>query len=239
MTFYHGTDARISRMPEEERKTFRKEILAALDYMWDLMEPYFQKYDEVPDYKHNRIKRIEKINVFEEKMNEDSYDQFYSALSHDKARRDNLKTWQYQEGVLYLTTRLATAISYAYRSTVFGELGETAWNMYQGIRKLNLDTWNPSDEIQAILDKIERFATEEPYPIVYMIDKINRDYLFTDAGELVLDELLEVCSQLNGRFNGLFRYDEPHFSLDLNNKSHTIFLRPMNEILDFVYKKKC
>ena len=43
---YHGTDARISRMSDKERKDFRKEILAAIDYMWKLMEPYFQKYDE-------------------------------------------------------------------------------------------------------------------------------------------------------------------------------------------------
>lgn len=230
MTFYHGTDARISRMSDEERKTFRKEIFAALDYMWGLMDPYFCKYDEVPDHKHNIIRRIEKMKVFEGKMEEDTYSQFYYALSHEKARRDDLKTWQYQEGVLYFTTTLKTAISYAYRSNVFGELGSNVWNMYKGIRNLNLDTWNPSEEIQTILDKIERFATEEPFPIVYMFDDLDRDYLFTDAGEAVSDEQLE--------FRHLFRYDDPHFYLNPNDKDHTIYLRPMNEIIDFVSKKK-
>ena len=43
---YHGTDARISLMSDEDRKAFRQDIFGALDYMWNLMEPYFQKFDD-------------------------------------------------------------------------------------------------------------------------------------------------------------------------------------------------
>ena len=79
-------------MTDEERTAFRKEIICALDYMWSLMEPYFQKFDEKVDRIHNRIKRTERIYQFKGKIDDFLWTKMYQALSHDKARRDGLST---------------------------------------------------------------------------------------------------------------------------------------------------
>ena len=226
---YHGTDARISRMTDEERATFRKEIICALDYMWDLMDPYFQKYDEELDRIHNRIKRTERITALKSRMKEDDYNMLYRALSHDKARRDGLKTWQYQDDAIYLTSTLETAISYAYRSFVFGEMGETVWEMYQGMKALNLNTWKPSPEIQATFDKIERLATEEHFPIVYMLNSFDYEKLLTDGGDPIPEGTLE--------FQHCYRYVDEYLYLNPNDRYHTIYLRPWDQIVQFVDKK--
>lgn len=228
MTFqlYHGTDARISRMTDEERRAFRKEIICALDYMWNLMEPFFQKYDEELDKVHNRINRIERITALKGRMKEDDYNILYRSLSHDKARRDGLSTWQYQEDVLYLTSSLETAISYAYRSFVFGELGETVWEMYQGMKALHLDTWMPSPEIQATFDRIEHLANEEHFPIVYMLNSFDYDKLLTDAGDPIPEGQRE--------YQHCFRYIDEFVYLNPNDRYHTIYLRPLEQIVQFV-----
>ena len=186
---YHGSDARIGYMTDEERTAFRKEIICALDYMWSLMEPYFQKFDEKVDRIHNRIKRTERIYQFKGKIDDFLWTKMYQALSHDKARRDGLSTWQYQDDVVYLTSDFRTAISYAYRSFVFGELGETIWDMYQGIKALNLDTWNPSAEVQSTLDRVQHLGEEEHFPIVYVLSSLDYDKLLTDSGVIIPREM--------------------------------------------------
>lgn len=222
---YHGTDARISLMSDEERKAFRQDIFAALDYMWNLMEPYFQKFDEVVDRAHNRVRRIERIKRFEGTVSDEMYNKLYRSLSHDKARRDGLYTWQYQDNMIYLTADIETAISYAYRSFVFGELGETVWEMYQGMKALNLDTWNPDMKIQSTLDRIQRMAEEDPVPVVYLVTYPEREKLFTDAGKPVTDEELE--------YGSLFRYEDEYMYLDPRNLDNVIYLLPKADISQF------
>lgn len=226
---YHGSDARIGHMTDEERKSFRKEIICALDYMWSLMEPYFQKYDEEVDWVHNRVKRTERMTALKDRMNEDDYNKLERSLSHDQARRDGLKTWQYQDGVLYLTSNLDTAISYAYRCFVFGELGETAWEMYQGMKALNLDTWNPSPDIQATLDKVERLANEEHFPVVYQLRHVDPDKLLTDGGDPIPEDELE--------YQHCFRCIDDSLFLTPNDLEHTIYLRPMDQIRQYRQKQ--
>lgn len=226
---YHGSDARIGYMTDEERTAFRKEIICALDYMWSLMEPYFQKFDEKVDRIHNRIKRTERIYQFKGKIDDFLWTKMYQALSHDKARRDGLSTWQYQDDVVYLTSDFRTAISYAYRSFVFGELGETIWDMYQGIKALNLDTWNPSAEVQATLDRVQHLGEEEHFPIVYVLSSLDYDKLLTDSGEIIPREKLETTH--------LFRYSDEFLCLTPNDLEHTIYLRPMDQVLQYRQKQ--
>lgn len=229
LQLYHGTDARIGHMTDEERRVFRKEILRALDYMWNLMEPYFQQYDEEMDWAHNRVKHTERITALKDRMNEDDYNKLYRSLSHDKARRDGLKTWQYQDGVLYLTSNLKTAIDCAYRSFVFGELGETVWEMYQGMKALNLDAWNPAPDIQATFDKVERLAKEEHYPIVYVLRHLDPDKLLTDGGDPIPKDRLE--------YQHNFRYVDESLFLTPNDLEHTIYLRPRDEVNQYKQKQ--
>ena len=229
LRLYHGSDARIGYMTDEERTTFRKEIIFAIDYMWNLMEPYFQKFDEEVDHIHNRIKRTERITQFKGKIDDFHRTKMYQALSHEKARRDGLPTWQYQDDVVYLTSDFRTAISYAYRSFVFGELGETIWDMYQGIKALNLDTWNPSAEVQATLDRVQHLGEEEHFPIVYVLSNIDFDKLLTDSGETIPKEELET--------EHLFRYSDEFLCLTPNDLEHTIYLRPMDQVLQYRQKQ--
>ena len=226
---YHGSDARIGYMTDEERTAFRKEIICALDYMWSLMEPYFQKFDEEVDRIHNRIKPTERITALQDRMNEADYNMLYRSLSHDKARRDGLSTWQYQDDVVYLTSTLETAISYAYRSYVFGELGETAWEMYQGMKALNLDTWRPTPEIQVTFEKMEHLANEEHFPIVYVLSNIDYDKLLTDSGEPIPRDMLE--------YQHCYRYVDEFLCLTPNDTYHTIFLRPKDQVSQFRQKQ--
>ena len=220
---YHGSDARIGYMTDEERTAFRKEIICALDYMWSLMEPYFQKFDEKVDRIHNRIKRTERIYQFKGKIDDFLWTKMYQALSHDKARRDGLSTWQYQDDVVYLTSDFRTAISYAYRSFVFGELGETIWDMYQGIKALNLDTWNPSAEVQATLDRVQHLGEEEHFPIVYVLSSLDYDKLLTDSGEIIPREKLETTH--------LFRYSDEFLCLIIYLNGKLLILKPFVKIV--------
>lgn len=226
---YHGTDARISRMTDEERKAFRNDILEALDYMWSLMTPYFQQFDEVVDREHNRIRYVEKIIQFKDVMGEEMWNKLYQALSHDKARRDGLHTWQYQDNLIYLSADIRSAISYAYRSFVFGELGETLWDMYQGLQVLRPKNWSPSEKIQSTLDKALRLAEEEHVPIVYILTNFDYDQLKTDGGKSIPRD--EIENHL------LFQYEDEYLYLNPNDRDHTIYLRPMEQIISFVKKK--
>ncbi len=128
-----------------------------------------------------------------------------------------------------MTSTLETAISYAYRSFVFGEMGETVWEMYQGMKALNLDTWKPSPEIRATFDKIERLATEEHFPIVYMLNSFDYEKLLTDGGEPIPEGSLE--------FQHCSRHVDEYLYLDPNDRYHTIYLRPWDQIVQFVNQR--
>ena len=47
-TLYHGTDDRILKMSDEERKAFKNDCIMVSDYLWSIFKPYYETNIMVP-----------------------------------------------------------------------------------------------------------------------------------------------------------------------------------------------
>lgn len=192
--FYHGTDARIVSMSDDERKGFVKDIDIAIGYMWPFFEPYKFRMEELKD-----VLEYDKDNTLWLKL--------YDALIHYGAM--TVGNEQYQYGSFYLTNFLGRAASYAVESFAFGESGFNAYYMFKASEKIKFEGWNPAKDVLSALNRIDAFASEESQPVVFQFTDINFHDLQLENGKHLTEENKDVFLSSGGsfRYTGILNLD--------------------------------
>ena len=193
-TYYHGTDARIVAMTKEERCKYKETCEIALDYMWTFYQPYADK-------------SLARISELKESLDAENDNVLYYNVA-EKIRMNDLRindNQLYQYGSLFLTTLDWRAENYAYRAFAGGEIGLIAYRLYQGIKKIQFEGWNPNDKVKTALNMIEEFANDTPKPVVFAFGHLKKEFIRNENGNIIDDELLEKLGYEYGCQN--IRYD--------------------------------
>lgn len=180
--FYHGTDARIVSMTDQERQKFTKEIHEALSFMWSYFEPYLNRFDDLKNYYQD----------------ETSWKNLCDALTRYNSMRHGNTLYQY--GFFYLCNFKQRAAEYALRSFAFGELGLNAIHILCGAERIKFKNWFPSYEMEQIFTNIHKFAEEASQPIIFAFDNIDVNYLYDETGEKLTKENLDTFLTSSGSF---------------------------------------
>ena len=200
--FYHGTDARFVRMRQEEREKLREDALYASNYMLPFYLPH--------------IESRQSINAFNKELQDEdlAHNSLLAAQVFDRYLRttNNDEPGQYQYGDLYLTSDIDNALTYAYSSFIGGEFNRLAYRMFCGARSYHFEGWKPTERFNAIMQKLCRFAEEEPEPVVLKFAHLDWNYILQDTGEPLFPEDIEEPYFLIGRS---IRYTR-HLEFDLS-----------------------
>lgn len=180
---YHGTDARIIRMPDDERNRYMNSCHAVVNYLWQFFETTY-KENKTAQYKEI-LSKVEDPNL-------------YYNLLEKLAMVDMMKNGrqQYQYGDLYLTSREHTADNYAKRSFAGGEIGLIAYRMIQAAEIIGFDGLYDNSEAVADIDIVRRFSTNKNEPIVLKIRDLDPSFLQTDTGKPIDWSSIRVIPQL-------------------------------------------
>ena len=202
---YHGTDARIVKMTSEDRRSLRENIFKTLDYMWEILMPYYEPYGLGL-----------KFQLLEKLTDATTLNNLSCALNHENARRRGSLEWQCPSNIIYLTRDIIQAADYAYDSYVFGELGRNTWDIYKGIKALNLETWHPTVLIVDTLNILKNLAETTPEPVICVIP----------LSALDMTKLKEDTGKDYDEYSQMFSYEyDDSFLLTYRNKTNVIHLQ--------------
>ena len=183
-TLYHGTDDRILKMSDEERKAFKNDCIMVSDYLWSIFKPYYETNIMVPI----NLPGYEGCTGMERKLYE-----FKDAFEYDKSPDDYI-TLCYA-----LNRQIERAKSYARRSSAFGEIGLTTLQLIEGEKKINLPEFNPDEKTIAAINKISSFAKEDAIPVVVELSDYDPETILFDNGRPLEWELVDECVTLSLR----------------------------------------
>lgn len=212
---YHGTDAKVLRMTEEERKERERLVYVALDYLWKFYE---NKLDAngilLNDF------QSELINV----LGKNNKDALLKACSNNYSRLKKSKVYEY--GNLYVTNSPDRALEYANMSNVYGELGNICKIIYLSSVKLGYDFSDANNEQQKALDMLAVAVTEIPEPIVCIVRGLDINLIASeDAKPIKWEEQLSSLFSTGeiGSFRYLGDYDLQNCeTIDVNNYSRRL-----------------
>ena len=173
--YYHGTDARMVIMSEVERRQYKQACMTAIDYLWPFFEPYYQRDVMVKELK-------EPLGYYDDRA---LYANLHDALTRKHARMTGNQLYQYD--CFYVTNLRGRAKSYAFRAFAGGEIGLTAYRMYQAALKIGFPQWAPSAEVEAALKQISDFAHQPAQPVLFAFDRLELDYLQDEDGSAIDD----------------------------------------------------
>ena len=194
-TLYHGTDDRILKMSDEERKAFKNDCIMVSDYLWSIFKPYYETNIMVPinlpGYEGcmgMERKLYEFKDAFEYDKSPDDYITLCYALDRQCARISGNE--QYDYSYIYLSNQIERAKSYARRSSAFGEIGLTTLQLVEGEKKINLPEFNPDEKTIAATHKISSFAKEDAIPVVVELSDYDPETILFDNGRPLKWELV-------------------------------------------------
>lgn len=194
-TLYHGTDDRILKMSDEERKAFKNDCIMVSDYLWSIFKPYYETNIMVPinlpGYEGcmgMEKKLYEFKDAFEYDKSPDDYITLCYALDRQCARISGNE--QYDYSYIYISNQIERAKSYARRSSAFGEIGLTTLQLIEGEKKINLPEFNPDEKTIAAIHKISSFAKEDAIPVVVELSDYDPETILFDNGRPLKWELV-------------------------------------------------
>ena len=185
---YHGTDARIIKMTEEERNNYINICHAVVNYLWSFFKPLFQER-KLEHYK----------DMLSPKDNPNLYANVYEKLSMVDMMNNGCQ--QYQYGDLYLTSCGFSAANYSRRSFAGGEIGLIAYRMIEAAETIGFDGLYKNNTAVYDIKTVKQFALEESEPIVIKVRDIDPLLLQEDTGETIDWSSIKVIPQL-------FRYSK-------------------------------
>ena len=194
-TLYHGTDARIVAMPQEERLLYIDNICKVVDYLWGLYKPLFlekvNKEISLPDGTKGfyPVPVIESYKtLFQEKGRLNTYINLYQKLGMLDAREHGSGFYQY--GGLYLTGVEHVAEDYARSSFAGGELGLIAYRLLEGLDVIDIASFAPNKEMLNHINTIKEFSAEgKEDPVVFALDNLELEYLLMENGDTIRENM--------------------------------------------------
>lgn len=192
---YHGTDAKIIRMSEQERESYRTCCESVIKNLF----PY---YEQNYCFGVNRNFRVE-INGLDDETKRN----IEQALRLcDKMLHGN-QLYQYPKGVIYLTNVGINLQGYAKKAFAGGELGFIAYYMCKVALNSGFLAFYRDNKIESAIQRVIEFGEKKREPVVIEIKYTDIDikYLRSEAGDLITHGLEQS-----------FRYSGP-IKLDLSN----------------------
>jgi hypothetical protein len=161
--FYHGSDARILRMPTSERMLMHKTCKEVASMLWQ----YYKLHCDG----NGLLKDIRDYVPKQHKL----YNALFDKVSLWASYVDGASSYQYQDEGIYLTTEIYKARDYAYNSFAFGEVGSIAYRMIQGLDFYQFKNFKPNAEEADAINRVKQFAQGSPEPTVTMVDDLDTD----------------------------------------------------------------
>ena len=182
---YHGTDARILDMDEQERKSFHEDCKELAKALWPLFEPHVLGQETVktidPVNGENIVEK-NRIDRFRGHFDDDvQFHRFTLAVSIFY-RSAFLEDTLFEHDSLYFTSFRQGAERYAHRAGFFGEIGFVAYHLADAARRCAYET---DEDTSARMDRIIAFAEAEHHPVVVEVNEYNPDLLQTERGEVL------------------------------------------------------
>lgn len=181
---YHGTDARIMDMPDEERKAFHCDCAAVSKAVWPLFEPYAIGSETSPDKDSSEDQDTvgkDRIDRFRECFEDErQFRRFVLAVSIFY-RSHLLDDTLFEHGATYLTSFRQGAERYAIRAGHFGEIGFVAYHLADAARRCGFRP--ESDSLTAKMERIISFSEARHHPIIVEVNGYNPDDLLGERGE--------------------------------------------------------
>ena len=204
---YHGTDARIWAMSDDERKKFIQACQLSVDFLWQIFDPYYNQYIKIitnDPYEGCwiRDRRVEELKPLLTRGDDETkfYDLYNTLICVDSQKNGN-QLFQY--GDLYLTNNLERAINYARQSFAFGEIGLNAYRMLEAAKRINVLDWNPTPTVENALLEVQEFAESQAEPIILKFSDYDINLLRTeDMRPIAIEELSSNGICLSFRYLG-------------------------------------
>lgn len=172
--FYHGTDARILRMPNHVRQSYIKFAKEVIDSLGTTFLPLFQIDN--------------KLLMLKEQLG-NCYESFVDSIMHVYMNKIGYEHYQYDN--LYVTTWKPDAVTYSIKSYAFGEIGMIAYGIVSGMMAITKFQGNSLDMFLPMKPFID-FAESPPAPVVLRIDDIDKSFLRNEDGTIIdIDKI--VC----------------------------------------------
>ena len=188
ITLYHGTDARIIEMTNEERKQYFDDCNLVIDNLHPLFKPLlvWEKVEQVVNGEKRYIYEYPLKLKYEKKLNEKYGSYMYINLLEKigmlNARNNNSGFYQYNN--LYLCALKRTAMRYAQRSYAGGETGLNAYRLIQGFDVIFSGKQEIEGNVKSAMDRIKEFAKEgNERPAIVTIEDIDISNLTYEDGK--------------------------------------------------------
>ncbi|MBR5674276.1 MAG: hypothetical protein IKW97_07740 [Muribaculaceae bacterium] len=194
LELYHGTDAKVVRMTDDERKAHKTFCKRAIEYLYPLyLKTYYDSSTGI--FSVNKMELDNEINV---DINRECLGRYRKMLRGHQL-------YQYPDNVVYLAT-LASAESYARKSFAGGEFGYIAYFLIKTAQNVELPGFDPDPEMENAIQHVLEFGEQKKEPVIFRFtinNDIDIEYLRDENGEF-----------LPGANQGSFRYIGP-IKLDL------------------------
>ena len=180
---YHGTDARIIRMTEEERNLYIDTCHIVVNYLWSFFKPLFKD---------------NKLGQYKEILSSEETPYLYLNVSEKLSMVDMMLNGrqQYQYGDLYLTSRDFSATSYSRSSFAGGEIGLIAFRMIEAAEIIGFEGLYDNTDAIAAIETVKKFALDESEPVVLKVRDLAPEYLQEDTGIAIDWSSIKVIPQL-------------------------------------------
>lgn len=203
-TLYHGTDARITRMNGKERNEMIEAVMIARDFLYSL-------YNKRLNGAQFLISTSDKTlpfsmtpfapNCYFPADKKDLQSNVQTALSCIRAAQKGNTAYEYLTDGFYLTTLPIRACDFAQGAFAFGELGMFNFRLIQGLKYMHFTNINPTEGQRYAINKVIKFASQIPEPVVYVFNDLNPALLKDERGEMTyaaeLDFLFQNCRYMD------------------------------------------
>lgn len=211
LELYHGTDARIVDMSEEERMQYLQGCNLVIDALYPLFKPLLEwekvegirNGEKVFYYEYPLKLRYEQL--LNEKGGQYMYINLLEKLSMIGARNNGSELYQYNN--LYFCASKLDAMNYAQRSYAGGEIGLNAHRLIQGAEIIGFENMYCDSKVKLAAEKIKEFAREgNERPAIITTRNIDTNFLFSEDGKTIDKLDLDEWSK---KHRIKFRYTKP------------------------------
>ena len=178
ITLYHGTDARIIEMTNEERRQYLDDCNLVIDNLHPLFKPLlvWEKVEQVVNgekrYIYEYPLKLKYEKILNEKYGPYMYLNLLEKIGMLDARNNDSGFYQYKD--FYLCALKSTAMRYAQRSYAGGETGLNAYRLIQGFDVIFSGKHDLDGDVMSAMDKIRDFAKEgNERPAIVTVEDID------------------------------------------------------------------
>lgn len=173
-SLYHGTDARIVSMSDNERAAYKKGCLLVVDYIWDVFRE---------EYDYHLMRNYRQPLGYDARTAEPWHPwlRLVGAMNHIGGYKNGNQQYDYSS--FYLTGLRNRAIDYARDAFAGGESGMIVYDFVKAIEIVKPSCWNPSGPILEAINKIMEFGEATASPVLFRFDDLDFNLIETDSGE--------------------------------------------------------